>query len=206
MNTCEPPVLLYNMSAPPRTQVNTVLPALCPQGGGGLAPLFSLPHALVLAGYLQPDKGNGSAGRNWITDGGLISRWLWTEASQVNPKTVFRKWRSARSLMKFLRLKAVPPLPACLHFLIGNEMSHAGQSKYRSSGRSSNGPPQSPPIYRIVPDVPLTLAVLSRCCGGVLFGSREPELDWARLTDTALAFDDPVLRDFCFSPSKPITP
>jgi hypothetical protein len=49
MNACEPPVLLHNMSTPPRTQVNTTLPALCEQKGG-LAPLFSLPHALVLAG------------------------------------------------------------------------------------------------------------------------------------------------------------
>ena len=81
-------------------------------------------------------------------------------------------------------------------------MSRAGQSKYRSS----NGPSQRSLVYRIVPDVPLTLAVLSRCCGGVLFGSREPDLEWARLMDTALAFDDPVLRDLCFSPSKPITP
>ena len=206
MNACEPPVLLHNMSAPPRTQVDTVLPALCEQDGGGLAPIFSLPHALVLAGHLKPDKGDGSAGNSWMTDGGLTSRWLWTEASQANPKTVFRKWRSARSLMKFLQLKAVPPLPACLHFLIGYEVSHAWQSKYRSSGRSSNGPSQLLPVYRIVPDVPLTLAVLSRCCGGVLFGSREPDLDWSRLTDKALAFDDPVLRDFCFSPSNPVTP
>jgi hypothetical protein len=57
-----------------------------------------------------------------------------------------------------------------------------------------------------VTDVPLTLAVLSRCYGGVLFGSREPDLDWARLTDTALAFDDPVLRDLCFSLYTPATP
>jgi hypothetical protein len=40
----------------------------------------------------------------------------------------------------------------------------------------------------------------------VLFGSREPDLEWSRLMDTALAFDDPVLRDLCFSPSQPITP
>jgi hypothetical protein len=202
MNSCEPPVLLHNMSAPPRTQVNTVLPALCPKGGGRRVPLFSLPHALVLAGHLQPDKGDGSAGNNWITNGGLISPCLWTEASQVSPRTVFRKWRSARSLMKFLRLKTVPPPPACLHFLIGNDMSRAVQSKYRSS----NVPSQRSLVYRIVPDVPLTLAVLSRCCGGVLFGSREPDLEWSRLMDTALAFDDPVLRDLCFSPSQPITP
>lgn len=55
-------------------------------------------------------------------------------------------------------------------------------------------------------DVTLTLAVLSRCYGGVLFGSREPDLDWARLTDTVLAFDDPVLRDLCFSLYTPATP
>ena len=206
MNACEPPVLLHNMSTPPRTQVNTTLPALCEQNGGGLAPLFSLPHALVLAGLLKPDKCESSAGKRWMTNGGLVGAQLWTEASQANPKTVLRKWRSARSIMKFLRLKAVPPLPACLHFLIGYEMSHSWQSNYRSSGRSSNGPSQRSPVYRIVTDVPLTLAVLSRCYGGVLFGSREPDLDWARLTGTALAFDDPVLRDLCFSPSNPVTP
>jgi hypothetical protein len=104
--------------------------------------------------------------------------------------------------MKFLRLKTVPPPPACLHFLIGKDMSRAVQSKYRSS----NVPSQRSLVYRIVPDVPLTLAVLSRCCGGVLFGSREPDLEWTRLTGTALAFDDPVLRDLCYSPSNPVTP
>ena len=76
--------------------------------------------------------------------------------------------------------------------------------KFSGSGDQAGPCPSivAPADFRIVPDPVLTLAVISRCCGGVLYGSRTPELDYTRLTGTALAFDDPFLRDLCF-PNPP---
>ncbi len=206
MNHREPPVLLHNMSAPPRTQVKTTLPSLCPHGSKGQAPLFSLPHALVLGGHLEPGNGEFPELSDWMTNGGLMNHRLWTEGSQVTPQAVSERWPTPASLMRHLRLKDVPPLPASLHFLIGTELSYAQKwevfGEWRP-GRAIAPPSSPPPILRIVPDPVLTLAVISRCCGGVLYGSRTPELDYTRLTGTALAFDDPFLRDLCFPNPTP---
>jgi hypothetical protein len=95
----------------------------------------------------------------------------------------------------------VPPLPPGLHFLIGTEFTYEHRWDVFGGwrpGRAMAPPKSPPPVFRIVPDPALTLAVVSRCCGAVLYGSRTPELDYCRLTGTALAFDDPFLRDICF--------
>ena len=92
-------------------------------------------------------------------------------------------------------------MPTGLHFLIGTELSYAQRWEVFGESRPDRKfapPPSPPPLFRIVADPVLTLAVISRCCGGVLYGSRTPQLDYPRLTGTALAFDDPFLRDLCF--------
>jgi hypothetical protein len=127
MNHREPPVLLHNMSAPPRTAVNTMLPLLCPQGSKGQAPLFSLPHALVLSGNMTPGKGEFPelSISNWMTNGGLINDRLWTEGSAGNAAGRVRTVAHARRTVAPPGLMELPALPAGLHFLIGTELRYA---------------------------------------------------------------------------------
>ena len=208
MNHREPPVLLHNMSAPPRSTVNTNLPMLCTQRNSVQAPLFSLPHALALTGHLLPGQGEFSILSEWMTNGGLINQRLWTEGSQATPQSVSNLWSTPAALLRHLRLTEVPRLPTGLHFLIGTEFTYEQRWEVFGGWRPGKpiDPPSSPaPIFRIVPDPALTLAVVSRCCGGVLYGSRTPELHFPRLTETALAFDDPFLRDLCFPKPTPST-
>lgn len=201
MNQCEPADLLHNSGGPCRTRVPTELPVFCSTGSGGFAPTFSLPHALALAGYLKAGKGEFPILGEWLRNGGVTNRRLWTEGSQVTPKSVSERWDSLASLMRHLRVKEVPEVPKNIHFLVGFELTYT--QRWAVFGNWTNGrgiaPPASPePEFRIVPDPALTLAVVSRCCGGVLYGSRTPELDYARLTETAIIFDDPLFRDVCF--------
>ena len=209
MNHREPPILLHNMSAPPRSTVNTSLPMLCTHRNSGQAPLFSLPHALALTGHLLPGQGEFSILSEWMTNGGLINQRLWTEGSQATPQSVSNLWSTPAALLRHLRLTEVPRLPTGLHFLIGTELTYEQRWEVFGGWRPGKpiAPPSSPPpVFRIVPDPALTLAVVSRCCGGVLYGSRTPELHFPRLTETALAFDDPFLRDLCFPNPPPSTP
>lgn len=208
MNHREPPVLLHNMSAPPRSTVNTSQPMLCTHRNSVQAPLFSLPHALALTGHLMPGQGEFSILSEWMTNGGLINQRLWTEGSQATPQSVSNLWSTPAALLRHLRLTEVPRLPTGLHFLIGTELTYEQRWEVFGGWRPGKpiDPPLSPaPTFRIVPDPALTLAVVSRCCGGVLYGSRTPELHFPRLTETALAFDDPFLRDICFPNPTPST-
>ena len=213
-NHSEPPVLLHNSGVPPRTDVNTSLPPLCAhlptlcgQGSCGQMPIFSVPHALVLAGHLDPGKGEFPILSDWMTNGGLVNQRLWTEGSQATPQSVSERWPTPAALLRHLRLKELHPLPAGLHFLIGTELTYERRWEVFggwSPGRGMAPPKSPPPDFRVVPDPALTLAVVSRFCGGVLYGSRTPELDYPRLTGTALAFDDPLLRGICFpNPTSP---